>query len=199
MEILEVQKQRPILFSTPMVQALLQGRKTQTRRIMKPPVNGDFWKFSYMDANHAYLKADLKPASYVSRKCPYGNAGDVLWVRETMIKNDGYTYWPLADGYKKNTPLDKTIPSIFMPKAACRLFLEITDIRVERLKDISEEDAKAEGAEGLLCQYVNDEWNQGYTSHYEGFKKLWHSINGEESWNQNPFVWVISFKKIPQP
>lgn len=141
---------------------------------------------------------------WVLCECPYGQPGDVLWVRETWIKQDSsYKYLAENTDWKG---IMKFKPSIHMPKAACRLFLQIKSIRVERLQDITEEDAKAEGVKHVIdkitgyCGY--DYLTGGYnlmTTPYHGFRSLWKKINGEESWNSNPWVWVITFKQIPKP
>lgn len=182
--------ERPILFSTEMVRAILDGRKTQTRRVVKDKMlqenNGD------VDEEFLLLTMD---------KCPYGKVGDVLWVRETFNSDYGFkdiegNVSPPGILYKATTPNlpfngDKWKPSIFMPKSACRIFLEITNIRVERLQDISDQDAKSEGAspkEGVLFKRIE--------RYDEAFERLWISINGYESWDSNPYVWVIEFKQI---
>lgn len=215
-------KERPILFSTPMVQAILEGRKTMTRRVVKDEPKGEPWIFSNMEEDHAWFKWNLPPSSFVSRKCPYGQAGDILWVRETWCDyNDGYSeehahlkspephYLYRAD-CKEFEKAKIWRPSIFMPRSACRLRLKITDIKVERLQDISEEDAIAEGIEWKI-KYPEESPNTKYYRDYlfadrlafgigfkakQSFRSLWHKINGEESWNANPWVWVVSFQKI---
>lgn len=181
---------KPILFSTEMVKAILSGSKVQTRRVVKE--------------EHAPVKISkdnqyLMPLDRLL-SCPYGQVGDVLWVRETMVLNkNSQTYWPVADGYKRsisaltNKPFEseKVVPSIHMPKEACRLFLKIKSIRVERLQDISRGDAMAEG-----CPFPNIK-NQ--TNPKQWFEDLWISINGKESWYLNPWVWVIEFERIEKP
>lgn len=178
--------ERPILFSTEMVRAILDGRKTQTRRVVKDKMlqenNGD------VDEEFLLLTMD---------KCPYGKVGNVLWVRETYRHQMGsYRYKASPNVVIKTQNMgasmvsDKWKPSIFMPKAACRIFLEITSIRVERLQDISEQDAKAEGTspkEGIIFKRIE--------RYDEAFERLWISINGLESWDSNPWVWVIEFKQ----
>ena len=193
-------KFRPILFSTPMVQSILEGRKTQTRRVVKhqPSEKGGL---AFNDGEHPQMK------------CPYGEIGDVIWVRETMIYNkNSETFWPVADGYSKSVcektgktfEYEKTIPAIYMPEQACRLFLKITDIRVERLQEITEEDAIAEGVDKYGIQdnfaykdYVNSKSSYGQAKN--SFMSLWYLINGVESWMTNPWVWVISFERIEKP
>ncbi len=218
-------KQIPILFSTPMVQAILDGRKTQTRRLIKPQPNG-----ALHDVNMGYWSEFPDNLKHAYIKCPYGKPGDVLWVRETYrhymeLESEKRIVEYAADGAAEQLPLcdgdgfhifnkdgsEKMvpwIPSIHMPKSACRIYLQITDIRVERLQDISEEDAKAEGVlyygdeSGDYKDYTyndvyGDDW--GVTTAKKSFGTLWESINGPESWNANPWVWVISFERIDKP
>lgn len=196
-----MKKERPILFSTLMVQAILQGRKSQTRRIVKPQPDEN--GMSYManaplDWNYE-RDGEWKPWFFDTDEgeryaihCPYGNPGDILWVRETFsLSNDINGNFNHFNYKADNDPLNSIVkwkPSLFMPRAACRLRLEIINIKVERLQDISEEDAKAEGVETLGLY-------PGYDISYRGkFEGLWNSINGNESWEMNPWVWVIEFK-----
>lgn len=172
---------KPILFSTPMVQAILDGRKTQTRRVIKPqPLD----VVTYANQRVWYPEVI---------KCPYGEIGDVLWVRETFIK-DKESFLHKAS----HTLVEKFIkwkPSIFMPKEACRLFLQVKNIRVEQLQDITEEDAFAEGAKHGRFYGLG----QIGGSTREGFFELWETINKKGSVNKNPWVWVIEFEKIEKP
>ena len=212
-------KERPILFSSEMVKAILEGRKTMTRRVNSI---GEY-----------YIR---------DKKCPYGVAGDRLWVRETWgdldyyqgnvaihvlkdsngVEHDivysaecqGYFEWTDEVGFpeyrKDGTEASRWRPSIFMPRWASRITLEITDIKVERLQDITEEDAIAEGIH--LCAGIDEE---GYTHGYhwgpvsdtellfnsaaDAYRKLWDSINDQKpgkTWKDNPWVWVISFKVV---
>jgi len=177
-------KERPILFSGPMVRAILDGRKTQTRRLVKPqpPSNADL----------CLCKAK---ACGGNRKwhlpCPYGQPGDRLWVRETIHvmqpRHDGDTGGVLyrADGHADW--IGKWTPSILMPRWASRITLEIEEVRVERLNEISEEDAKAEGCD------PDDDPNSSY---YAEFRDIWQSINSPGSWAENPFVWVVTFRVL---
>lgn len=136
--------------------------------------------------------------------CPYGQVGDVLWVRETVSRfSFGGCYAYKAD----NDPEDectKWRPSIHMPFEACRLFLEITNIRVERLHDISKDDAVSEGIAKKEHDFLHNGWKDYLDSEYDtpymnpvySFRSLWSSINGAESWDANHWVWVLEFKQI---
>ncbi|MEX5582696.1 hypothetical protein [Pseudomonas lurida] len=229
-------KERPILFSAPMVRAILEGRKTVTRREVK--------KQAALDC----LAAGFEPAFLAlpgnSDLCPYGKLGDRLWVRETFIdlRGTGVEHRPDPDGplqryayaadcrpgshsdeARKDFGL-KYKPSIHMPRAACRILLEITAVRVERLQDISEDQAKAEGCfftdYGQQCAHGGTGWKDigicpavvghqqrtGWawdktTSHEEclgsprwAFANLWKDTGGD--WDANPWVWVVEFKRV---
>jgi hypothetical protein len=172
----------PILFSTPMVQAILEGRKTMTRRIVK---------FKPFNEKHSRPKSVpfFDHSTNSISIFPYGKIGDILWVKETFTE-----YFPGEFEYKAgftDEPI-KWKPSIFMPKAAARIFLKITDIRVERLQDMSREDCKKEGV--LLG---ND--NGKFAGWHDVFRDLWEKINGPDSWVSNPWVWVISFERCEKP
>jgi len=184
-------KERPILFSAPMVRAILEGRKTQTRRVVK-----------HVETNEP-VTSDPRP---YNKPCPYGQPGDRLWVRETWLdlgdgitpdgdmKPCGYLY---RSDHDKNTMKGQWKPSIFMPRAASRITLEITGIRVERLQHISADDAISEGIEkqGLRWRdYHGDEL--GWLDPCQSYRTLWESINGPGSWALNPWVWVIEFRKV---
>lgn len=186
-------KTKPILFSAPMVQALLEGRKTQTRRAVKPqPSQHLSFRGWYLDGSYpqsyvgSAMFTDKSPVSTESLyvKCPYGKPGDLLWVRETFGWHEAFA----AFVYRATDEPDrmkKWKPSIFMPRAASRLTLEITSVRVERLLDISEADAKAEGTPVGFG---------GEDDHVEDFICLWNSINGAFAAADNPWVWVVEFK-----
>lgn len=177
-------KERPILFSGPMVRAILNGTKTQTRRIVKPqPVHIDG------------LGTVMNPSVITGNSCKHGKPGDTLWVRETWAHRalrvsgpEGYGC-PVfrADDVDRRLPsgpynrVDRWRPSIHMPRWASRITLQITAVRVERLQDISEEDAIAEGVE---------------FGAKESYRTLWDSINGAGAWDANPWVWVIEFKRV---
>ncbi len=195
---------RPILFSAPMVQAILDGRKTQTRRVFKAR-NGGVWPNSN----------DLPGMQQVLRTCPYGQPGHRLWVRETWMDLQG-TGIEIVTGsreryaYGADTPRGsygddqrkcyglKWRPSIHMPRAASRITLEITSVRVERLQDISEADAQAEGVtdDGSLVTDLDGKDRGGTIAAYA---TLWEVINGVGSWDDNPWVWVLQFKHLLEP
>lgn len=189
---------RPILFSTPMVKAIKSKRKTITRRIFK--VGKEIVNHPQETVSFDY---EIQEAVYNSLggqswyKCPYGQVGDIIWVRETFAEancltkggNEFSHYVYKADGDPLHNHF-KWKPSLFMPKSACRFFLEITDIKVERLQDISAEDIKAEGVTYTMDYYpiLLEQW-----------ESLWVKINGQKSWDENPFVWTISFKVVECP
>lgn len=197
-------KERPILFSTEMVQAILEGRKTQTRRIVKDKL--------LQENKNKYHEEDFLLATM--KGCPYGKPGDVLWVRETFCsieqETGGFRYEYKADGYVPLFEVEKFKPSIHMPKAAARIWLEITDVRVERLHQINSMDAVAEGIEVVDRVTPNLTFYRRYSgcAHFPNgttdyapysFQTLWQTINGLDSWNANPWVWVLEFKRIEKP
>lgn len=212
---------KPILFSAPMVRALLEGRKTQTRRVVKNPFpysqcvgikqHGDEWLQILTDGEgQAFTLGNINKRL----SCPYGKPGDLLWVRETFLyRNNRQNIICSADYSTLNSAGVGALyggwkPSIHMPRWASRLTLEITGIRVERLQDISEEDAIAEGIEPKKLRHFNGEgfdgWNcytvadSGYENPIHSYESLWKSINGRDSWAANPWVWVIEFKAHKQ-
>lgn len=259
-------KSRPILMSAPMVRAILEGRKFQTRRIVKSVelARGEARGVRVAPSTFCYLDFDGVPGlswrpfagsptvPYPSEKIveasPYGKPGDALWVRETWRswaetcrddhddeecaphcnqtcvayaatprrgfrpRPDGsaITYLDDASPLEQNPKLlGPWKPSIHMPRWASRLTLEVTGVRVERLQDISEEDAKAEGVEFDIDERAyrvdgvkppptmpGSAWI-GFTSARRAFKHLWESINGADSWDANPWVWAISFEVMP--
>ena len=248
---------KPILFSGPMVRAILEGRKTQTRRVIKPQPSDYFcppWQITRWDCrgedsngNVAWAPVYLcRPAEKVKfgtyTNSPYGKPGDTLWVRETWAVDKSYDnvkprdLWAttpvlyIVDGPlcgftygEDHTPaevaekftLGKTRPSIFMPRWASRIDLPVIDVRIERLQDISEEDAVAEGISETRLRSTEDSsnnysetpkyhWNpyevasKSYGTARGAFTALWHSINGKRpgcSWEDNPWVWVIEWPK----
>lgn len=185
---------KPILFSTEMVQAILAGRKTQTRRTKGLKVVNDnpdshlFNSFSIDNDNATFKRLE---GMWQGVDVPY-KTGDILWVRETFAFNPDFQFAPIYKADSNITKFIKWKPSIHMPKEACRLFLKVTNVRVERLQDITEMDAIFEGC----MQYEKDtDW---MTALY-GFELLWKKINGESSWKSNPWVWVIEFERIEKP
>lgn len=209
----------PILFSTPMVQAIMDGRKTQTRRVCKH----QHWSHSELvdvNVNGITQKVDRNVS------CPYGKPGDILWVRETHWAfgewepngktKTGKQKWEfkrhldadiqfnepgtvMPNSYRK--PAWYKRHSLFMPLEACRTFLKVKSVRVERLHDISEEDSKSEGVEdGLMpmCHAYKDYTGKSKYCHYavDSFRTLWQSINGPDSWDLNPWVWVVEFERV---
>jgi len=185
------QKMKPILFSTPMVQAILEDRKTMTRRIMNDQPNEKLFPCGTGCQYWANDPNDLKAKYY---KAKY-EIGDILWVRETWRKNNGmptgYPFEYRATAEADGVPIDEPWkPSIFMPREAARIFLKVTRVRVERLQDISGEDAMKEGVkvESMFPLCIGDS--------YRAFSILWESINGKESWDANPWVWVYEFERV---
>lgn len=207
-------KEFPMLFNAPMVRALLDGSKTQTRRIMKPqPFREDYMAENGVRRQFATL-------------APYGQAGDRIWVRETfqgpLFDGDRMDEFR-CDSTKFETPefcayaadgggapefqdADENLvcrwrPSIHMPRWASRIQLEIVSVRVERLNDCSESDALAEGVKGEPCDHVRLSCEEigccGPTARGM-YAALWDQINGAGSWAANPWVWVIEFKRVPQ-
>ena len=184
---------KPILFSTPMVQAIVKREKWQTRRVVKPQPKAE--KFSAIVRCDDFLLARFwsrRPYPRIDDVRARFIPGDILWVRETWQHtkvlnlhptdaNYGYVYradgreWEDIEGWKWK-------PSIFMPKEACRLFLKIKNVRNERLQSISEADARAEGFDSV-----------------DSFFALWQKLNGIESLAANPWVWVYDFEVIPKP
>lgn len=201
-------KERPILFSAPMVRALLDGSKTQTRRIFKLP-RGCSWYEALGGEAKGEAQDDNGPAWWhvEEQSCPYGQPGDRLWVRENFMdmQGTGVEHRPDPNGplhryaYRADTPPGshgdearkeyglKWKPSIHMPRTACRITLHITGVRVERLQEISRGDAMAEGCPFPNMAKGNDP-RHWYTA-------LWEQINGPGSWDANPWVWVVEFKK----
>ncbi len=188
-------KTKPILFSTTMVQAILEGRKTQTRRIIKS-IPHDAYKI-WFDGGEWIIQNKYYKC-WTEKLEPKYKKDDILWVRETFNKLLFNIYAYKADNKKRYNSISWK-PSIFMPKEAARIFLKVTNIRVERLHDISENDAIAEGIKSIdnVCyDYLSDKF---YRKPYESFCTLWTKINGKESWNQNPFVWVYEFERTEKP
>jgi hypothetical protein len=215
-------KERPIIFSGPMVRAILEGRKTQTRRVVKQLVGFDDVVRMGMDLKT--LRDTFIPLAIGKKAtpflCPYGQPGDRLWVREkhqvnaTGIKPnwniEGVLY--AADGayieaegsyLGTNSFGLRWTPPIHMPRWASRITLEIVSVRVERLQDISVDDCKAEGITKPNLSNAQDALMYAWggkpdAMRVPAFRELWESIKGHKSWDANPWVWVIEFKKIEQ-
>jgi len=225
-------KERPILFSAPMVRAILEGRKTVTRRVVKVQPRSKADIGSYGLGQPFIRNPDVtKP----NPQCPYGRPGDRLWVRETfallgnddgccidwednLVKGDergaariyrascppgdyGLNQIPAKAEWKPDTEAIEYDgawrPSIFMPRWASRILLKITDVRVERLQDITDEQCVDEGT--VLTKHavgVKLTVPQGKSLPKAMFEDLWSSINGAESWDANPWVWVVEFRRI---
>lgn len=184
--------ERPILFSGPMVRAVLSGAKSQTRRVVKPQATS-----GPHDLEQTIGTPDSL-AAFVRHRCPYGVPGDRLWVRETWGPGPFYR----ADD-ETISPSDGWRPSIHMPRWASRLTLEVVNVRVERLQDISDEDARAEGCPCYVCGAPLDgrSENDCHCFHKQAdaydFRNLWDSINAERApWASNPWCWVVSFKRV---
>ena len=205
-------KEHPILFSAEMVKAILEGRKTQTRRIIKPQpelktyphldnvYSEEEQKFITRPNVNLFWKGTQTHIDEFNQRCPYGKVGDQLWVRETFGKDFfGTVFYKADDLFVPVGAKAKWRPSIFMPRKASRIQLEIVNIRVERLDNISEEDAKAEGIEednGKYLDYSNVKSKHYCLSAFSSYEELWIKINGKESWEKNPWVWIIEFKRI---
>lgn len=196
-----------------MVQAILDRRKTKTRRLKGLEFINDssddftYQYFSVNDDGLHLMKNNYGATNAI--KCPYGNPGDVLWVRETFSPFSDKP-WDTSNVSYKTAAVDANDkrwnwkPSIHMPKAVARIWLEVTDVRIEKLQDITEKDAIAEGASDTLK--INDfkllkglgNWTipSPFLMHQFGFLSLWCQINGCASWIANPWVWVISFKVL---
>lgn len=212
-------KERPILFSGPMVRAILDGRKTQTRRVMRTNHVGysAFYRWDGEPYRRAMMRCTNESAPGTSVFCEdnrFGVPDDRLWVRETFATavpgcERGLAYRadhrdPRGDGPAH--PM-RWRPSIHMPRWASRITLEIVDVRVERLHDITEEDARAEGVDWARPEPFGERWGDdredprevGYGSGsfaLDNFRRLWSSINGAESWAANPWVWRIEFRRL---
>lgn len=211
-------KERPILFSGAMVRAVLKGRKTVTRRMIKPSMRSADTQFELHQEQDGSWRPmhtfDESSMDHLGTEhpiaCPYGQVGDRLWVRESFadLQGTGIEHRPdpagplqryafaadsppgsASDEARKDFGI-KWKPSIHMPRAVCRILLEITGLRVERLQAITTEQLIAEGLQTRLREHdaecdLQHQW-----------KELWASLNGEESWDANPWVWVVEFKRI---
>lgn len=201
-------KERPILMTPDNAQKCHDGTKTQTRRVIKPQPLHISW-FEDQSGWCARVREDTGSAehpAYVMVPCPYGVVGDQLWVREAFcLCGDEGSKKPLYRGQCEEYPSLKPIwkPSIHMPRWACRTVLEITDVRVERLQEIGEEDAIAEGVTRIdhgrayyFSAMRDDPDYRNWVDPTDAYKELWESINGAGLWAQNPWVWVVAFRKV---
>ncbi|HBJ2623428.1 TPA: hypothetical protein LA827_003230 [Clostridium botulinum] len=219
---------KPILFNTHMVQAILEGRKTCTRRVIKRTPSNDepcgygLWKEFNERDNTWYIKDYTHGCvwwqldEYVKKFSKF-HVGDILYVRETWKQYEkrvgsgeqchiAKLYGYKADENNFNNPSEfyegNWKPSIYMPKAAARIFLKVTNVRVERLQDITEDGIKAEG---IICDKEYEEFNNAAESNCEvKFATLWDStVNKKDidkySWNANPWVWVVEFERCDKP
>jgi hypothetical protein len=230
--------ERGILFSAPMVRALLDGSKTQTRRIVKQ--NGQsgnavythpIWEVRptaeprFARHSHDFWRPGAERAYSALPPCPYGQPGDRLWVRETwadleqlsegnfqrqaIYRADDIERYGDEDEFVDVTAPDmRWRPSIHMPRWASRILLEIVAVRVERLQDISREDAIAEGIERVENNYGNgpaycdygmanmDDTAEWFNSPIHSYQSLWEAINGAGNWDANPWAWVVEFRRI---
>jgi len=204
-------RELPILFNGEMVCATLDGRKTQTRRVVKPQPTSALK--SGLDGHWLTFVPNDEPDDDYLWHCPYGQPGDRLWVRET---HQYCAYGPLFIQPAMKYRADKLVvfrddfpdaitvyngsmdhpwrPSTQMPRWASRLTLEVVSVRIERVQDISEDDARAEGVKAYGGM------SSAGRKHYMSFSILWDSINGkgDYSWDKNPWVWVVEFKRIDQ-
>ncbi|HBR8048112.1 TPA: hypothetical protein MI490_21410 [Klebsiella pneumoniae] len=199
-------KERGMIFNGEMVRAILDGRKTQTRRIIKDCTVGRDQISKFIQIEKKFIGCYPEDVPELIRECcPYGVPGDRIWVREAfrvhsratdvatlVYKASERNSWteqtrrvPVAVCNKPATP-EKWTPSLHMPRWASRILLEITGVRVERLRSMSQDDARAEGVIAA----------SGPMEAGLAFRELWDSIYGEESWKANPWVWVIEFKRV---
>jgi len=227
-----VVKERPILFSAPMVRAILEGRKTQTRRVVNPqPADGEHiaWLTNIVGRPPSFAVATMGSSNVREIRCPYGAPGDRLWVRETWchahpdyhdeaegirlgrpMRHGRWCHYAASDYVDHDDNRSPWKPSIHMPRWASRITLEVTCVRVERVQSISKDDAIAEGARRF--DDIPDPSPYGHGSRWSmedppntdhclgspqsAFGNLWIKINGQESWDANPWVWVVEFKRV---
>lgn len=212
--------EKPIIFSPAMVEAIMSGRKTQTRRVIKPQPPGEGYELWTLmsttgprknEGKLHWVKPDQERLNFIDDQyifftCPYGHIGDKLWVRERWAYigdqnwqdasfDDWGNLWHYATAEQDARDQLKWKPSIHMPRRFARLILEVKDIRIEKLQDISESDAINEGIEsqrGIYKDYLTEKF---YRKPYQSFETLWCKINGQKSWQSNPWVWVVEFEK----
>jgi len=210
-------QEHPIIFSEWSINRILAGEKTQTRRTVKPQpasgvnsirhVKGRFWQANEMGS-------EWDPTLW-QEKCPYGQSGDALWVREAFrlphtydemspseYVDEGQPHivrFEAEEGDYNAVPKDgwgRKRPSIHMPRELCRLRLRVEDVRVERVQDISSEDARAEGVTGKDADEHDSQEHSPGEIYRLALRDLWYSIHGSSAWDGNPWVWVIEFSRI---
>lgn len=183
---------KPILFNTDMVQAILDGRKTVTRRLVKHDVD------AILNSSYHKEHPEVEDKQIISKLClpPY-QPGDILYVREAWVKVNSV---PVQYGYRadNNYLVPRWPPSIHMPKEAARIWLKVKDVRVERLQDITEKQVQKEGID--VCDGVH----RGYSDGIEMFEELWNSTIKKSDldrygWDANPWVWLIEFERCEKP
>lgn len=212
-------KERPILFNGAMVRAILAGNKTVTRRAMReqPVLKGRLWRFGGAGWSEGVQCMPAVPGHGLAALCPFGQVGGRLWVRETFmdLRGTGVEHRPdpagplqryayaaecrpgsHSDEVRKDMGL-KWTPSIHMPRVACRIVLEITAVRIERLQAITAEQAEAEGVDVAMCrQYLETapSRHECKAAAIHGFSGLWNATGGD--WAANPWVWVVEFQRL---
>lgn len=220
-------KERPILMSGPMVKAILDGRKTQTRRVVKPQPPDDFDRHCWFDAPAYGWTNEPEPAiNWFTLRCRHGLPGERLYIREKWAlvqwDEDGTDDWtgsipkePPGLGWSAHHAAGSTYendcledrgfrwrPSIHMPRWAARIIIEVTGVRVERIQDISDADAIAEGirrfdetaGQSVYTWYGVDRSTD--RNPIGAYRTLWESIHGPGSWDANPWVWAVEFRRI---
>lgn len=212
LQLADAPKERPILFSAPMVRALLDGTKTQTRRLCKPQPD----IAAESGARVGVFTPDDQRLGRLGKAllCPYGQPGDKLWAREAWRTASAWDCTPPRDlpgrvdlHYEANGRpnahfcFGKLRPGMFMPRAASRITLEVTGVRVERLQDISEADALAEGVTpkwepGCSGRLMEALGGFGFRPAASAYADLWEQINGPGAWDLNPWVWVVEFRRL---
>lgn len=204
--------ERGMIFNSEMVRAILDGRKTQTRRIIKDCTVGKDPISKFIQIGKKFIGCYPEDVPELIRECcPYGVPGDRIWVRDTWAEAGASApdlrlyranYPAHVPTHYENVPPSEDVrwtPSIHMPRWASRITLEITGVRVEQLKSISEEEARSEGVARLregFWKHYQPGWTQHQLSARGSFATLWDSIYGSGEWDRNPWVWVIEFKRI---
>jgi hypothetical protein len=210
-------KERPIIFSGPMVRAMLAGHKTQTRRILKLPKWADQAHGVELHDKAGQGQSAIDWPNAISRKtgclaeipCPYGIPGERLWVKETMQLGDagGVVFSATPDvevpGWRErlgNRGVQRVSPAMFLPRAASRITLQVVAVQAMRLQEISEDDAIAEGADGRYMKHEGGKIvrcsEHGGIRPVDQFKARWDELHGAGAWDFNPLVWAITFKRL---